>query len=115
MPQDDEPFPHPSPAQAEYGQIEAEGTAVTLDLRKKNGDRETFPYSYLVRMQFDKSGIITLKFSDTKVTITGRNLTGLYDKLRDYKVTSIQENDDRYDSASEDDLFISSIEIEQPI
>jgi len=118
MPQDDEPSPLTDPAQGEHGsysKIEAKGTAVTLDLRKKTGDRETFPYSYLIRMRFDKSGIITLKFSDTKVTITGRNLTGLYDGLKDYKVPSIQEGDDRYDEASEDETFISCIEIEQPI
>ena len=124
MPPADEPDPMTSPPvrHAEPGKEmpysiikEKPGAAVTLDLRKKTGDRETFPYSYLVRMRFDKSGIITLKFSDTKVTVIGRNLLGLYDALSVHKVTWIQEGDDRYDERSESEPFISAIKIENGI
>ena len=58
---------------------------------------------------------ITLKFSDTKVTITGRNLLGLYDALSVHKVRWIQEGDDRYDERSESEPFISAIKIEKGI
>ena len=124
MPPADEPDPMTSPPahQAEPGKDvpystikEKPGAAVTLDFRLKTGDSENFPYSYLVRMRFDKSGIITLKFSDTKVTITGRNLLGLYDALGAHKVTWIQEGDDRYDERSESEPFISAIKIENGI
>lgn len=124
MPPADEPDPMTSPPvrhaepgkEVPYSTIKEKlGAAVTLDFRFKTGDSENFPYSYLVRMRFDKSGIITLKFSDTKVTITGRNLLGLYDALSVHKVRWIQEGDDRYNERSESEPFISAIKIEKGI
>ena len=102
-----------NPPYAEAG--ETSGAAVMLDVRLRTGDRETFPYAYLVRMRLDASGIITLKFSDTKVEIRGRNLGGLYDALKSHAAAWIQEGDDLHDETPEEAPFISAIKIADAI
>ena len=92
-----------------------QGREVALDLRLSTGDSETFPYSYLVRKKFDRSGTITLKFSDSKVFIKGIRLQELNDALTAQKVTWISEGDESYDELSEEKPFVSSIEIEEAI
>ncbi|MBS0265386.1 MAG: hypothetical protein JSS02_25855 [Planctomycetes bacterium] len=50
--------------------------AVMLELRHKDGTVTALAYAWLERVDFDPSEGLTLKFSGTKVKITGRNLNG---------------------------------------
>jgi hypothetical protein len=48
-------------------------------------------YAYLVGIEYDKSGTITLDFSSHKVVIKGRRLDALFGSLVDQRVISVRQ------------------------
>lgn len=72
--------------------------AVMLELRRKDGSMVALGYAWLVRVEFNPSGGITLRFADQQVKIIGRNLNAevrpnvrLVDGLVRHRVPWIQE------------------------
>ena len=86
---------------------------IMLDVRLKMGDCFGMPYSYLMGMAFDASGILTLFFTTHTFTIKGRNLRPVYEGLLRHTVTFIQEENPDYDESPEPETFISAIEVRE--
>ena len=90
------------------------GTAFMLDLHFRSGNRRAFDYSFLVSVLFDPSVGVTLEFTSHMVTITGRNLEGLYKRLLSHTATRISEATSAFDATdgSDDDKpYVAGIEI----
>ena len=73
-----------------------------LELRFKTADAEAFPYSYLVRAQFNPSTGIELDFSACTVRIAGRNLRPLFAALVAQRVAVVTEVDELHAEAALD-------------
>lgn len=74
--------------------------AIMLELRRKDGVVEAFPYTYLSHARFDPSDGIELHFGGKVVTIKGRNLGAevrpnvrLFDAILRHRVPFVQEAD----------------------
>jgi hypothetical protein len=65
----------------------------TLTFRLKDGSQFAKPYHWLGEIEFDPSTGIRLRFSDTTITLSGRNLAPLFTLLCDYKVRWVLEAD----------------------
>lgn len=63
-----------------------------IDLVFKNGDRIGLPYAYLLKVHLSGGGKLELSFTDTTVTITGRNLGLLYQHLLAQTARRIEES-----------------------
>jgi hypothetical protein len=74
---------------------------IALELRWKTGKTYALSYAYFVGVGLD-GGELTVDFTGFKVTIKGKNLTDLKDKLRFQLVEYIQEVDDFSDKATGD-------------
>jgi hypothetical protein len=90
--------------------IEYERTVPTcLDLRLQQGTRIALPYSFFTSLSHDSENGIEIFTNNKRITITGRNLTKLYDQLIRYRVRYIQAsigNDE-----SEEGLFVKGIKV----
>jgi hypothetical protein len=86
---------------------------IMLDVRLKTSDCFGMPYSYLMGIAFDASGILTLFFTTHTFTIKGRNLRPVYEGLLRHTVTFIQEANPDYDESDESETFISAIEVQE--
>ncbi len=62
-----------------------------LDLVLRDGRVESFSYAYLTRVSFDPKGRLVLYFGDDTVSIEGRNLGDVRQKVRLHKADEIQE------------------------
>src|SRR5262249_39960050 len=90
-----------------------------LQIRKKCGNFIAFSYSLLERLDYDRSGTITIKFGAATVTIRGRNLNaqarnhaGLLAALIRQKATYNHEADELTSmSAAEGVTLIDQVEI----
>lgn len=79
----------------------AEAYVAMLDLHLANGDRVALPYSLLMKIEFDPSEGITLRFSTDDVTIKGRRLEPLYKALMQQRVSGIGEASNGHPAANE--------------
>lgn len=81
-----------------------------LDLRFADGKRKALPYCYFVEMHFDTENGIEITTSTKKVTISGRNLSKLFDYLVAYRVRYITSHVGV--DINEDGIFIQKITVE---
>lgn len=90
------------------------GESKCLDLKLKDGSRQSFHYSHFITSWLGKEDdlqVIKIFFSTHLVTIKGYCLEELYNYLIDHKVKNISEHDERYISPmDEDKVFVSEIE-----
>jgi len=70
--------------------------AITLDVILKTGNRWAFPYAYLVAVEFDKSGKLTLHFTSHTVTLEGQYLEPIHEALLNQEVGFIREAERRH-------------------
>jgi hypothetical protein len=75
--------------------------AVSLELRKKDGNILAVSYGYIEKAEFDPSEGITLSVSGQKLRIKGRNLNGevrptvrLFEGIARQRVPWVQETDE---------------------
>lgn len=85
-------------------------TTLCLDLRLAEGKHVALPYSYIHTLRYDPETGITLATSREQVTITGRNLTRLFEYLLLFRVRHIQTN--QGGDAQEDGVFVEEIRVE---
>lgn len=81
-----------------------------LVLRARTGDERALMYSYLVDIDFNPSQGIVLRFVNRKVTLKGRHLRAIFQRLVDHRVAWVQEVDE---TTVEDETAtaVSTIEI----
>jgi hypothetical protein len=82
-----------------------------LDLRLRDGKRYALPYAYFTEMMFDVDAGILIATTSKMITITGRNLTRLFDYLVAYRVKYIQANIGS--DPNEDGLFVKEIRVDE--
>ncbi len=95
-----------------YFSTQKGGAPACLELRLANGVRKAMPYSFLVELCFDIEKGIEILTSGKRITITGRNLTKLFEYLISYRVKYVQADCGFEDSENENDLFVAAIQIE---
>ena len=59
---------------------------LTFFLDYKNGNRDGFPYAYVMRFGYDASGSVSIEMPETTVILNGRNLSALFEALLDHTV-----------------------------
>ena len=64
----------------------------TIQFTFDNGNVCALPYAYLVEMDFNRSGVITIGFTSRKVEIRGRRLDQLFASLVHYQVISVRQH-----------------------
>lgn len=83
-----------------------------LVLRLKTGNQKALMYSYLKEIDFDPSEGIVLQYVSHRVTIRGRNLSAVFDRLVEHRITWVHEVDDS-SGMDETATVISGIEVAQ--
>jgi len=66
------------------------GHVAMLDLELPGGNRVAFPYATLMRIEFDPSDGILLRFATDDVRIEGRRLEELYRGLTQHRVPRVK-------------------------
>lgn len=94
-----------------YFAADRAGSPLCLDLRLRNGSRKAIPYSYLSEMSYDAEKGIEILTSTKRITITGRNLSTLYDYLITYRLRFVQANIGN--DTQEDGPFVDEIRVEE--
>ena len=90
------------------------GQAVMIEIVQLTKNARAFPYFNLVEVESDPSGTVILKFVGAWVTLKGRNLAELKDRLLEHKIGKIREGSSRIDDLSEKETFIEKIVITEP-
>ena len=80
-----------------------------IDFTLKDGRHKAFAYAHLLWLDFNPSGVIVLNFSTHSVTIKGRNMAGLLERLLRHEVKSLVVTDERYDVSDEREQVINVI------
>lgn len=88
------------------------GQLLMLEFRFANGNRMALGYPYLVGVDFDLSGLLTLQFSGRVVTLEGSNLLPVYQALLNHSVGYLQELDAERDTMTEGEPFVQGIKVE---
>jgi len=78
-----------------------------LDLRLPNGSRKAIPYNYVVEISYDPLEGIKLITTTKIISISGRNLSKLYDFLAAYRVRFIKADIGK--DLNEDGIFVGEI------
>lgn len=87
-----------------------------LELRFKDGNSIALPYAFLVRIEWDPSDGIVLKYTSCLVRISGRHLTHLQQKLIRHDVTWLAEIDDIHATElPKDEAVVISIELQEKV
>ncbi len=81
----------------------------------QSGDCVALGYPYLVKIKFQPSQGMTLTFTDTKVTLEGRNLAPIYHGLVAHQLKVISEIDPQYDDRPEGETVVNRITVEDVI
>lgn len=90
------------------------GYEINLEVRLKNGNSVGCAYSYLVSPDCEGNGKITLEYTNRTVTIKGRHLRELYQRILDHAVQYVQEYDLlQHGEVDEDVPCIDSIQIQR--
>ena len=87
------------------------GMATMLDRRFRDGSRRAFPYSYLSHAAFDPQDGITLTYAAGTVTITGRNLAGIYQAVTNQTAIAVVEAPSGFDDGDEATAFVEAITV----
>lgn len=77
----------------------------------KTGNVMAYPYAYVQKITFDKSGSIEIELVTEKLVIAGRHLADLYQGLVDHQVREIVEADVKYQAPPEGEAFIRQIDV----
>lgn len=99
-----------APTYSCYELMPKDELAPKLKLVFKNGNRCTFPYAYLLRIEYDVNGTLSVFTSDKEIIIQGRGLDELEDRLYDNQVKWISESQQSFDVRSEK-VFVKEIEV----
>ncbi len=81
-----------------------------LVLRARTGDERALMYSYMVDIDFNPSHGIVIRFVNRKVTLKGRHLRAIFQRLVDHRVAWVQEIDEAI-VQDEATTAVSAIEI----
>jgi hypothetical protein len=108
---------HPPPAAEEetserfYGFVTGiQDRAHNIEFRKIEAAWAFIEYSYLIGGEWLHDGEFMLRFATgERVTVRGRNLRPLYEKILRHRVTWVRDAD-RSEKASDRDLFIDEID-----
>jgi hypothetical protein len=77
----------------------------------KTSNRVAYPYAYVARIDFNKSGKLVIGMPVEEIVIEGIHLTKLYYALLDNQVREIVESDPKYQTAPKGEAFIHKIEV----
>lgn len=93
----EEPLEGPAPEAAACFRAvpETQHPPSMLMLRFRDGNAKAIGYAYLIDSDFNPSVGITLSFVGHRVTVQGRHLDRLFDKLGGHRVEWIREVDER--------------------
>jgi hypothetical protein len=94
-----------------FGVENLRNSPACVDLRLADGNRKAIPYTYIMELSFDATNGIEIKTATKKVTITGRDLSRLYNYLTDFRVKYIQSH--LGTDANEEGLFVKDIVIKE--
>jgi len=72
-------------------------------------ERRSFPYTYLQDFGMNQKGDIDFAFSSGLVTVTGKNLAPIYEKLTRYRISQLSVQQGH--SMTSDSTYIDSITI----
>ncbi len=87
-------------------------TSPRLKFVFKNGHRVAIPYIYILRVEFDPVGKLSIITAKQTFVIEGRGLDFLEERLFDGQVVAIKESKSTFD-ANLDPLFLKTIDIQQ--
>lgn len=79
-----------------------------LDLVFKSGDRLALPYSYLMAIELDVGGNVTLTYPSRRIDIEGRDLVPLHNALLAHLVRRVTEAGSAFDPGAKN-TWIKSI------
>ena len=91
---------------------------LTFQLRKPTGkpvprDVWAFAYATLTWMTLDGRAELVMSFATHTVTIKGRNLDRLFERLAQFRVAVVEETDDAGDGESSSDAaVVTGVEVE---
>jgi hypothetical protein len=77
----------------EAGVWPGEAAPAMLELRLKTGASFALGYAWLARAEFEPGDVITLRFSDTFVTLSGQNLRPVYEAVVGHRARWVWEAD----------------------
>jgi hypothetical protein len=105
------PVPEEETSERFYGFVTGiQDRAHNIEFRKAEGSWPFLEYSYLVGGEALHAGEFVLRFATgERVTVRGRNLRPLYEKLLRHRVTWLRDAA-RGEKAADRDLFIDEIE-----
>ena len=90
--------PAPRPESKDLGfSSEPSASLRMVDFVLKSGDRTAFPYAYLVQARLRGGTSIELTFTESVVTITGRNMAVLYKHVLAQTASSVGETASGFD------------------
>jgi len=96
-----------------FGARRLKGQELMIEFRLKNGKKRALAYAYLVDVAFCPDEGITMMFTGYRVRIEGRNLLTVFDFLVRHAVNFVCEKDSFHDTGENQEIFISSIAIEE--
>ncbi len=94
-----------------FGARRFKGQELMIELRLRDGKKRALAYTYLVEVDYCPVEGIAMMFVGYKVRIEGRNLSTLFDFLVRHAVNFVCEKDSFHDTADEQEIFVSTIEI----
>ena len=75
-----------------YATVTGQRQALSLEFIRPNGDSFTVPYSYRPLLWWQAPASLILEYPGLfSVALRGKNLAGLFRRIRDYKVTWVRE------------------------
>jgi len=103
----------PAPKAYDLGGIDTKYSnwrGLMFSIKYKTGDLVAYPYAYVAKIDFNKSGKLVVDMAAETIVIEGLHLTELYYALVDHQVREIVEADAKYQAAPKGEAFISRIE-----
>ena len=79
----------------------------------KNGNFQTIPYVHTIRTEFIVQVGIIMHFSFGRITLSGRNLANLAEKIGDRTIQAVREQHDFERNVPEDEPYIANILVEE--
>ncbi len=103
-----------SPDYKAIGEDKSKTRQIRLSLRLKDGTIHIIAYSYIMRIICTSNQFASLICTDCIVTVEGRNLEAMSEKLQDEQVRYLEEfNPAKFKPPSENEPFIQSITVEE--
>lgn len=93
-----------------YGALRDGNPSFMLSVTTETGKRQAFPYHLLSDVIYDiDTGSVIIVYPQAKVTLKGRNLVKLYDRIVQHLLAWVKVMNDIF---KEKDVWVESIEIE---